>query len=164
MASADTRRRHFRAPWGWKVWTVTVAAGGGLAIGFVVSGSLWVRGLLGSLLLGTLAFGVRSYSVQDGQVHVHRLGWRPTRFDLEALEDVYVQPGITMGSIMTFGNGGLFAFTGWFRNSLLGSYRAYATKVENAVVLDMNDGPVVVTPDDPTAFVEAVEAEREGEA
>ncbi len=159
MASANTVRRYFQAPWGWSLWTVTVAAGGGLVIGAAVSGSLWVQVLLGSILLGTLVFSVRGYSVQGGQIHIHRLGWT-TRFDLEELQDVDMQPGVMNGSIRTFGNGGLFGFTGWYRNSTLGSYRAYATTGENAVVLHTDDGPVVVTPDDPAAFVEAVEAEQ----
>ncbi len=50
------------------------------------------------------------------------------------------------GSIRTFGNGGLFCFSGRFRNRKLGSYRAFATDPKLAVVLRFPDKIVVVTP------------------
>jgi hypothetical protein len=160
MSTTEARRRYFRAPWGWTLWILTVAAGGGAAIGFAVSGALWVRLLLGGVLLVTVAFSVRGYSVRDGQVLVHRVGWA-TRLDLANLHRIEHAPGIMRGSIRTFGTGGLFGFVGHFRNDALGSYRAYATKRDHAVVLHMADGPVVVTPEAPDAFVEAVTAERD---
>lgn len=158
MGSPETLRRQFRAPWSWKLWTVTLAAGGGLAIGLAVSGSLWVRVLLLGPWPVVLAFSVWGYSVQDGQVFVHHPGWA-TRLDLAGLQAVEAAPGIMRGSTMTFANGGLFGFVGHFRNGTLGAYRAYATKGENAVVLYLLENPVVVTPDDPAAFVEVVETE-----
>jgi len=116
--------------------------------------------LLASILIVPLVFSVQGYAVRDGQLLVHRLGWA-TRFDLADLRRVEIAPGVMRGSLMTFGNGGLFGFVGHFRNDDLGAYRAYATKKENAVVLRLNGRPVVVTPDEPAAFVDAVEAERE---
>ncbi len=56
-------------------------------------------------------------------------------------------------SIRTFGNGGLFGFYGSFRNSTLGSYRAFVTSRENTVVLKSSDQTYVVSPQDPQAFV-----------
>lgn len=163
MSTTEARRRYFRAPWGWTLWILTVAAGGGAAIGFAVSGVLWVRLLVGSLLLVTVAFSVRGYTVQEGQVLVHRVGWA-TRLDLAGLRAVEQAPSVLRDSIRTFGTGGLFGFVGHFRNDALGSYRAYATKRDHAVVLRLADGPVVVTPEDPDAFVEAVTAERDARA
>lgn len=160
MSDTKTLRRHFNAPWGWTVWGVTALGAGALLVGAAVSGSVFVQALLGGILLSCLAFSVRGYSIVDGQVLVHRLGWA-TRFDLGALRSVEMAPGVMTGSIRTFGNGGLFGFYGRFRNATLGSYKAYATKGENAVVLDVEGtGPVVITPDDPAAFVETVQAEQ----
>lgn len=54
-------------------------------------------------------------------------------------------------SMRIFGNGGLFGYTGFFRNSTFGIMRWYATRRSNYVVLVMNDDrKVVVTPDDPS--------------
>jgi hypothetical protein len=60
------------------------------------------------------------------------------------------------GSIRIFGNGGLFSFSGSFRNRKLGSYRAYVTDVKNAVVIKLPSGVLVVSPDSPDRFVDAV--------
>jgi len=157
--TSEVSKRHFGAPWSPTLWILTIGAGGGAGIGIVVSGLLWMQLLLGSILIVPLALSVRGYSVQEGTVLVHRLGWA-TRIDLTRLQTVEAAPGAMRGSTMTVGNGGLFGFVGHFRNDVLGAYRAYATKRENAVVLHLEDGPVVVTPGDPAAFVEAVENER----
>ncbi|MBK5099204.1 MAG: hypothetical protein JJE01_15605, partial [Gemmatimonadetes bacterium] len=58
--------------------------------------------------------------------------------------------------IRVFGIGGAFAFAGKFRNATLGSYRAYVTDPSFCVVLDLGSETVVVTPDSPVRFVEAV--------
>jgi hypothetical protein len=56
------------------------------------------------------------------------------------------------------GNGGLFSFTGWYWNKTLGSFRAFATDFRYTVVLKREGSTVVVTPDDPQGFVQAVVA------
>lgn len=108
------------------------------------------------ILAGAAAFMVRGYRIEGGVLHIHRLGWTTT-LNLAGLTDAEVFPGATAGSIRTFGNGGLFGFIGRFRNSLLGSYRAYLTDAARCVVLRFEDKIVVVSPDDPAAFVEAVQ-------
>ena len=45
-------------------------------------------------------------------------------------------------------------------HSILGSYRAYATSRENTVVLDFDGKKVVVTPEMPTEFAEAVRSHQ----
>lgn len=160
MANTKTLRRHFTAPWSWTVWILTIGASGALLLGAVVSGSLFVQVLLGSIFVGCLAFGVRGYSVADGQILVHRLSWA-TRFDVENLRSVEMSPGVMTGSLRSFGNGGFFGVYGRFRNAVLGSYRAYATSGDNAVVLQVKGtGTIVVTPDAPAAFVETIRAEQ----
>jgi hypothetical protein len=103
----------------------------------------------------TAAFMVRGYSVRPGVLLVHRLGWA-TRIPLDRLVSVEAEPNATLGSIRVFGIGGAFAFVGRFRNSTLGSYRAYMTDPDFCVVLDFGSEKVVVTPDSPSRFVEAV--------
>jgi hypothetical protein len=86
---------------------------------------------------------------------VHRLGWA-TKIPLTGLVSAEAEPNATVGSIRVFGIGGVFAFAGKFRNSTLGSYRAYVTDPHFCIVLDLGSETIVVTPDSPVRFVEAV--------
>jgi hypothetical protein len=63
-----------------------------------------------------------------------------------------------MGSVRPMGIGGLFGFVGYFHNQVLGTYKAYATHDLNTVAMVFGGEKIVVTPDDPQAFVEAVKA------
>jgi hypothetical protein len=63
----------------------------------------------------------------------------------------------------TCGNGGLYSFTGWHYQKPLGSFRALATRKTDAGILKFSDRkPIVVTPDDPGGFVEAIKARSTG--
>jgi hypothetical protein len=107
------------------------------------------------IVAGAAPFMVRGYTVTDGAVIIHRLGWS-YHLELASLLSVEADPSAMKGSIRLAGNGGLFAFCGWFRNSKLGVYRAFCTDVAHAVVLRFPDRTVVVTPDQPEKFVQAV--------
>lgn len=100
-------------------------------------------------------FSVRGYSLQGNHLIVHRPGWR-TRIALEDLQSVTHQPGSTQGSVRIFGNGGLFGFTGLFRNDQLGRYRAFATDISRTVVLRFPVKTIVVTPDNPQQLVDSL--------
>lgn len=145
---------HFRAPMSSKLKIMTVLFLGLMtAVLFVASppANLFLLAIVGI----TAAFMVRGYSVRPGVLLVHRLGWA-TRIPLDRLVSVEAEPNATLGSIRVFGIGGAFAFVGRFRNSTLGSYRAYMTDPDFCVVLDFGSEKVVVTPDSPSRFVEAV--------
>lgn len=152
-------REHFFAPWSTRLKLMT----GGLAAILIVAaavtagpGSLVIL----AILLVAAAFAIRGYSVMDGRLLIHRLGWS-NKFDLSELVSAEVSPGATMGSLRTMGIGGLFGFVGHSHNEILGSYKAYATNEFNTVVLVFGDETIVVTPDDPEEFVEAVMAARD---
>jgi len=147
-------RQHFRAPWDGRVKVVTFGFLALAALAVLTTGSTVALPVVVIACL-VAAFGVRGYSVVDGTLYVHRLGWS-TKFDLSKLRRVEASPGITMGSIRAFGNGGLFGFVGYFRNEIIGMYKAYATDGMRAVLLEFPDLKVVVTPDSPAEFVEAV--------
>ena len=147
-------REHFFAPWSTKLKLMT----GGLAAILIVAaavtagpGSLAIL----AILLAAAAFSIRGYSVMDGRLLIHRLGWS-NKFDLAELVSAEVSPGATMGSLRTMGIGGLFGFVGHFHNEILGSYKAFATNEFNTVVLVFGNQTIVVTPDDPEEFVQAV--------
>ena len=65
-------------------------------------------------------------------------------------------------SLRTWGNGGMFSFTGHFVNHPLGRYRAFVTDPARTVVLALPEGVVVVSPDRPDEFIAAVTAAAAG--
>lgn len=58
-----------------------------------------------------------------------------------------------MGACDSVGNGGLFSFTGWYRNKILGVYRAWVTDLRSTVILRFEKRAVVLSPADPNAFI-----------
>jgi hypothetical protein len=105
------------------------------------------------VLLGALPFMVRGYIVTDRQIEVRRLGWS-TILPLAGLMAVTGEPEGLRGSLRLFGNGGLFAISGWFWNRRIGRYRAYATDPERAVLLRYRNGrKIVLTPHDVQHFI-----------
>jgi hypothetical protein len=114
-----------------------------------------VAGIPLSILLIAAFFTVRSYRISGNTLFIHRPGWA-TRVSLDRLVSIEHDPSAMKGSIRIFGNGGLFSFSGSFRNRKLRSYRAYVTDVKNAVVIKLPSGVLVVSPDSPDRFVDAV--------
>ena len=153
-------RKHFYAPWSTKLKLTTGVFAAVLIIAAVTTGG-WGSVVIAGILVVAVAFAIRGYSVMDGKLLIHRLGWA-SKFDLAGLKSVEVSPGATLGSLRTMGIGGLFGFVGHFYNQVLGSYKAYATNEFNTVVMVFGGETIVVTPDDPQAFVEAVTAARAG--
>jgi len=150
-------KQNFRAPWSSKLRITT-----GLVLAFfmvmIVALPTPASWIIGGVLIVSAALAVQGYSIQDGNLLIHRLGWA-TRYDLSSLVRVEVNPGATIGSIRTWGVGGLLGFVGYFRNALLGSYRAYATNQENSVILEFSETKVVVTPETPEEFAALVSRE-----
>lgn len=109
------------------------------------------------ILLAAVPFVVRDYEVRDGVLHVRRLFWT-TRVALGELQEATIDPQACAGSIRLFGNGGLFSFSGWFRNAKLGRYRAFVTDWQRAVVLRAANCTVVLSPADPAGFVRNLQA------
>jgi hypothetical protein len=116
--------------------------------------------LLPPLILASGAlFSVRGYSLRSGALVIHRLGWS-SYVDLAALESAVHDPDAMSRSLRLFGNGGFFAFTGWYRNRKLGVYRAFVTDPRLSVVLRFPGRVVVVTPGAPERFVRQVTSSR----
>lgn len=111
------------------------------------------------VLVIALFFMVRGYVVTADEILVRRLLWS-TRFERAKLQSASIEPDALRGSIRLFGNGGLFSFTGVFRSPRLGRYRAYLTDPARTVILRFADRIVVVSPEDPEAFVRDVSPRR----
>jgi hypothetical protein len=108
-----------------------------------------------ALVGGTALFTIRGYTVTADAVLVRRLFW-VTRVPLAGLESARHEPDVMRGSLRTFGNGGLFSFTGYYRNERLGAYRALVTDFQRTVVLRFTDRTLVLSPDTPEEFVREV--------
>jgi hypothetical protein len=106
-----------------------------------------------AILCGGLLFMVRGYVLTDSHIEVRRLRWA-TLLPLAGLDAVTGEPQGLRGSLRLFGNGGLFAISGWFWNRRIGRFRAYATDPQRAVLLRYRDGAkVVLTPHDVQHFI-----------
>jgi hypothetical protein len=57
-------------------------------------------------------------------------------------------------TIRTYGVGGLFGYFGKFRNSKIGNMTWYATRRNNAILINLKDGQkIVITPDNPESLI-----------
>ena len=155
--------KHYRAPWG-KLLIIMSVAASALCLGLTAFGwrtmaaarfgevAFWRCVLPAALVIGCALFAIRGYSVSKEALLIHRLFWA-TRIPLEDLQSAEVRPGAMRGSIRTFGNGGFFSFSGWYRNRALGSYRAYVTDLQRTVILRFPNRTLVVSPESPEDFV-----------
>ena len=149
----------FKAPWSKSLkWISILATTLMLGVsGFILSGALGVAGMISGILpilivLVALLFTIRGYEVGPDGLRVQRLLWT-TDISLDNLQRAWADPKATHRSLRLFGNGGLFSFSGLFRNKKLGNYRAFVTNPATAVVLDFGHRKMVVTPDRPDALL-----------
>ncbi len=143
---------HYRAPWSTSVKVITLGvivllAGIGTMVPNAIGAAIWL------MIPLFAAFGPQGYSIAEGELRVHFLG-RSKTISLDGLVDVRAEPMVMLGSLRLFGNGGVFGFTGLFRNTNLGTYRAWVTDPALAVVLDFGDRTLVVSPEHPNLFTE----------
>jgi hypothetical protein len=152
----------FSAPWSRSVRLAT-ATSIAVLLGVLMAGLLAAPRLLPwrvaavslplVVVLGALPFMVRGYVLTESHIEVQRLGWS-TVLPLAGLVAVTGEPEGLRGSLRLFGNGGLFAISGWFWNRRIGRFRAYATDPGRVVLLKYRDGrKVVVTPHDVQHFI-----------
>ena len=151
----------FAAPWSAELKVIsllaTVALLGGIALEFALSehvGALGavVASLLATVLVGAALFTVRGYELTPHDLRIKRLLWS-TVVPLDGLVAVATDPTLVVDSIRLFGNGGLYSFSGLFRNRKLGRYRAFITDLDRTVVLDLGSRRVAISPREPTDFI-----------
>jgi hypothetical protein len=158
---------HFRARWSKSLIVASIFA---TLVCLGVSYALWTLPLRGgsaetfrfwltllplTVILICALFTIRGYSITNRELEIRRLLWT-TRVSLHGLQRAYFDSNATHRSIRTFGNGGFFSFTGYFRNKQLGSYRAFMTDRRRAVVLRFSTSVIVVSPDQPEDFVNTI--------
>jgi hypothetical protein len=109
--------------------------------------------ILPLLVVGIAAlFTVRGYALSADFLRIHRLLWS-TRIPLAGLQSATYDPEAVHKSSRSFGNGGLFSISGYFRSKKLGKYRAFISHPALAVVLRFADHIVVVSPAIPEQFI-----------
>ena len=99
-----------------------------------------------------LLFVVRGYEFDDTELRIERLFWH-TVISLDGISQVSSDPSLLKGSLRIFGNGGLFSFTGYYRNKRIGNYRAFITDWKHSVVLMLPGGVIAVSPENPAQFI-----------
>ena len=132
----------------------------GISIGIFASGrdkALWAALLPLFIVCGAAPFTIRGYAITGQALLIRRLFWN-TQLSLADLESARFEPNAMRSSLRTFGNGGLFSFTGFFYSRALGSYRAYVTDLNNTVVLRFTRRTVVVSPAQPEEFIRSIPA------
>jgi hypothetical protein len=158
MTTAPSVR--FRARWSRDVIALTVAFSllmGGPALYNLARGR-WVIGtFLAALYLLIFTQGVRGYALAGSELLIRRPLWT-TRWPLDAATTAELRPRVMANSWRVWGNSGVFGITGRFAGSDLGRYHAYVTDPEKTVVLKTSRGIVVVSPDQPEAFLAALPA------
>jgi hypothetical protein len=155
--------KKYSAPWSKALVIISLVATvlcAGIAISFILSGRSelrWAAVFPLFPIIGCALFTIRGYTITPGALLVHRLFWK-TRLPLTDLQSARFEPDAMCGSIRLFGNGGLFSFSGRFRNKALGGYRAFVTDLNRTVVLRFPSRAVVVSPSEPEAFVHDIGA------
>jgi hypothetical protein len=146
----------YKAPWGKTLCWMSAFS---VVVVLAVSVPIFLKikrepaGWLVALLLPVATlFIVRSYAIEPNVLAIRRLLWT-TRLPLAGLQSAEVSPNVMRGSLRLFGNGGMFSFTGLFRNRALGNYRAFVTDLTRTVVLRFPKRTVVVSPENPERFV-----------
>lgn len=148
----------FGAPWGRRL--IVMSAIGTLVLGIPVvvqaSRGFWSIPVLFLVILTTTVLHVvRGYEVSDGELRIKRLLWN-TAWPLDEATSATMRPNAMRGSWRVWGNGGLYAISGRFSGSGLGRYHAFVTDPGRTVVVNTKRGIVVVSPDRPPEFVDAV--------
>jgi hypothetical protein len=157
-------RQEFAAPWGAALKVVSVAVT--VLLSGIATAGLFIErqppfarvamiALPVAILSGCMLFIVRGYALEGGSLVIRRLFW-DTAVPLAGLKDVLLGSEHISGSLRLFGNGGVFSFTGIFRNKKLGIYRAYVNDLNRIVVLKLPGRVIVISPAFPGDFVQAV--------
>ena len=154
----------FDAPWGRELTILTTISTVficGLAVFIWTKGGRITPVFLLLIHSIPMALTVRHYELASGELRIRRLWW-DTRWPLGGRVVASVRPDVMARSWRIWGNGGLFAISGHFSNATLGRYRAFVTDYKRTVVLDTPRGIVVVSPDRPQAFVDAINTAANG--
>jgi hypothetical protein len=147
----------------WSAW-VTVPTAFVSGLGILLPVTDWRSSTADPYLLTFLPLGIsvfaafftiRGYTVTPDAIRIQRLLWS-TELPLSDLVSARFEPRVMRWGIRTFGNGGVFSISGWFYGRRLGAYRAFVMDPRRTVVLEFSSRTVVISPDNPEAFVDEI--------
>jgi hypothetical protein len=140
----------------------------GVAVLFVIIGYRSIKALTvaqgdtrtilfhGGLLLFVIAtflicyiLSIKNYSIDNNQLVIKKvMGER--RISISDIAEIrLIEKGEMMGTIRTFGSGGLFGYYGKFYNRTLGSMTLYTTQRTNRIFIKTKSGSkIIISPDD----------------
>jgi hypothetical protein len=134
-----------------------------LALRLGLRAPLWLCLLLAAIPVGlALAFfmrAIRGFVVTREAVFVRRLIWSSYE-PLDGLSEARVDETAMQGVRPMRSFVGGFGTGGWFWSARFGRFRGYLTNVRRLVVLKFDRGTVLLSPDDPDAFVRHIESFR----
>jgi transcriptional regulator with XRE-family HTH domain len=110
------------------------------------------------LLISIFFTSVAGFRIKGGKLIVFKHpNATPKKYDLTTLTGMEINPQALLGSLpLTYP---FNIFTPIRRSALLGTFRAFVTDETHCVVMEFGKKKIVVTPDDPQAFVEAIREE-----
>ena len=113
--------------------------------------------LIAGIYISIYLFHITGYEVVKDALIIHR----PIKNKSIPLNDIArgrkIEKGELRWTLRTFGNGGLFGYTGHFFNKKIGSMRWFATRLDQGVLLQTRDEfNILLTPDEPEAFLQAL--------
>jgi len=110
-----------------------------------------------AILPVTYLYAPQKYVVTQTEIVVSRHG---PNVIIPLTSVTSVEPVGLKGVIRTCGAGGFFGSWGWFYCRALGSFRAYVTRGDRTVLVRLaGKKPVVLSPDAPEGFIQAVQAQ-----
>ena len=99
------------------------------------------------------SYSPKNYSITEENLIVNRL-FSKKEIKLSSIQKIQeLNNNELKWSIRTFGVGGLFGYFGKFWVSKLGSMTWYATKRNNAVLIETGTKKIIVTPDEQEKFI-----------
>ena len=115
--------------------------------------------LLLPLLIGTYIYSPKSYSVDMDYIIVNRIA-RNFFISRKEIKSTVKISAEEMGMPWrTFGNGGVFGYTGYYSSSKLGKMRWFVSQRKNYVLITMkNERKYLVSPDDVAGFLAATQS------
>lgn len=155
------RRDFYFAPWGgWQILRSICCLGPASAATYLAikKGTLMVPVLLALLLVVSVFQTIWGYSIEDGVLVIHRLGWK-TRISLADLESVRRDACLAIKDELKWGNTpycSALMLTTLQSTPHLGKYDAYLNGHKNAIVLTFPSRKIVVSPNDPEGFAVAL--------
>jgi hypothetical protein len=111
------------------------------------------------LLFGSLNFRIRAYAIDSGNLLI-KIGLTHKEYPLQTLQDARLVDQPFAGCRRIMGVGGLWSNCGLFSSPRWGEFYAYASNTAQGVLLTWPDAKVLVTPADPTSFIQAVKSKR----